>query len=922
MRIERVSAGAFGPLAEATLDFASGLTIVYGPNESGKSSWHAALYVGLCGVRRARGRGTSEDQIFEALHKPWDGTHWEVGSFIRLEDGRRVELKFDLAGRVDCFARDTVLGRDISSEIMNGTPDASKWLGLDRRSFLATACIQQADLLSVLLAPELLQEHMQRAAATAGTDATAAAAIACLEDFRRERVGADRVHVRRPLRVAKDALQAAEADLRRARQAHDEFSELAARADRSAKRAANSDHDLRVLRAGVDASMLAHLAERLARARGLAERYPTGPPPGLVGDEELLKKVAAAIQAWGQAPEPISLAGPTSRDIRSELDTLPQLPSGDLEPDAQVVAAGERLQRAEQAIEFLGSEPTRPVEPRPTGVGEQRLLELARDLEVAEPPIDPALDTRVREAQAAVAVQSRSRGGPIGVAAAGVAAVAAMVLLVTGLIVPGLVGLGVAGAAAAWTLIQRGAHSRQELHAVTKLREAEASLGENRYRIEQIRSRREAALAEAAAVGLLGDPAELRRAAQEMEEAERAAEQFQEWQAKHDAAREAVGAAKRQLASALEDRGAPAHDDLHAAYAVYVTACRERARVTAEAKKRLQLETALQGRLELESAASDNERIRADAAAMIMAVAASVGSSAPTEEAALGELKGWQARHASEVAAAEVPLREWAELEGILNGGSIEELEADVDARRRAAADAEELDPAEILAVTFAGDGRADLAALQARARADGTEADRLAGNVETEGKVLASVAEAEEHLAAASIELDRVQQLDRTLDQTLTFLRAAQERVHHDIAPILNETLRRWLPLLTSGRYVDATVDPASLEVRVITAAGKWRTAKYLSQGTREQIYLLLRVALAEHLTKPNEVIPLILDDVTVQCDAARTANLLEILQHVSKERQVILFTQEVDVLMWARTNLDDVCDKLVELDPSAIPA
>jgi len=686
MRIERVFANAFGPLADATLDFAPGLTIVYGPNESGKSSWHAALYVGLCGVRRARGRGTTEDQIFEALHKPWDGARWEVGTFIRLEDGRRVELQFDLAGRVDCFARDTVLGRDVSNEIMNGTPDASKWLGLDRRSFLATACIQQADLLSVLSAPELLQEHMQRAAATAGTDATAAAAIACLEDFRRERVGADRVHGRRPLRVAKDALQTADADLRRARQAHDQFSELAARADRAAKRAAESDHDLHVLRAGVDASMLAQLAERLARARELAERYPTGAPPGLVGDEELLKRAAAAIRGWEQAPEPISLAGPTSRDIRSELDTLPELPSGDLEPDVEVVAAGQRLQRAEQAIEFLGAEPSRPVEPRTTGVGEQRLLELARDLEVAEPPIDPTLDTRVREAQAAVAVQSRSRGGPIGVAAAGVAAVAAMVLLVTGLIVPGLVGLGVAGAAAVWTLIQRSAHSRQELYAVTELRKAEASLGENRYRIEQISSRRRAALAEAAAVGLSGDPAELRLAARELVEADRAAEQLQEWQAKHDAASEGVAAAKRQLANALEGRGAPADDDVHGAYAGYITACRERTMVTAEAKKRLQLETALRGRLELESAASDNERIRVDAAAMIVAVAVSVGSSAPTEEAALGAVKGWQARHASEVAAAEVALREWAELEGILNGRSIEELEADVEARRRAAA--------------------------------------------------------------------------------------------------------------------------------------------------------------------------------------------------------------------------------------------
>ena len=55
MRIERVVAHAFGPLIDATLDLAPGMTVVYGPNEAGKSSWHAALYAGLCGVRRGRG---------------------------------------------------------------------------------------------------------------------------------------------------------------------------------------------------------------------------------------------------------------------------------------------------------------------------------------------------------------------------------------------------------------------------------------------------------------------------------------------------------------------------------------------------------------------------------------------------------------------------------------------------------------------------------------------------------------------------------------------------------------------------------------------------------------------------------------------------------------------------------------------------
>ena len=193
---------------------------------------------------------------------------------------------------------------------------------------------------------------------------------------------------------------------------------------------------------------------------------------------------------------------------------------------------------------------------------------------------------------------------------------------------------------------------------------------------------------------------------------------------------------------------------------------------------------------------------------------------------------------------------------------------------------------------------------------------------IEVPRSKLPSVAEAEERFEAAKRESARVQSLHSTLDQTLEFLRAAQEVVHRDIAPVLNETLRRWLPELTSGRYVDAAVDPASLDVQVLTITGKWRTAKYLSQGTREQVYLLLRVALAQHLTSRNEVIPLILDDVTVQCDASRTCRLLEILHKISKERQVVLFAQDEEVLLWARSNLNQERDQLIELDPAAVQA
>ena len=59
MRFESVKAYAFGPFRNESLELAPGMNVVYGPNEAGKSSWRAALYAGLCGMRRTRGRAFS-----------------------------------------------------------------------------------------------------------------------------------------------------------------------------------------------------------------------------------------------------------------------------------------------------------------------------------------------------------------------------------------------------------------------------------------------------------------------------------------------------------------------------------------------------------------------------------------------------------------------------------------------------------------------------------------------------------------------------------------------------------------------------------------------------------------------------------------------------------------------------------------------
>jgi uncharacterized protein YhaN len=167
------------------------------------------------------------------------------------------------------------------------------------------------------------------------------------------------------------------------------------------------------------------------------------------------------------------------------------------------------------------------------------------------------------------------------------------------------------------------------------------------------------------------------------------------------------------------------------------------------------------------------------------------------------------------------------------------------------------------------------------------------------------NIPEAEEALDSAQEELNRVMRLSKTLTLTLDFLRKAEERVHRDIAPLLAAGLRRWLSDITQGRYTDARVDPSNLSVHVLGPDNQWRDACQLSHGTAEQIYLLLRAVLAERLATTGETCPLILDDVLVQSDRFRKRALLDVILSISRGRQVILLTQEDEVLRWAEENV-----------------
>ena len=303
-------------------------------------------------------------------------------------------------------------------------------------------------------------------------------------------------------------------------------------------------------------------------------------------------------------------------------------------------------------------------------------------------------------------------------------------------------------------------------------------------------------------------------------------------------------------------------------------------------------------------------------------VAGRCGVAGADDEELSAGLKAWQRHRTTTLKELDQQRTEWSRLQALLGDGSLEDLAVRTAryvaeaARLRGETTDEELGP--LLEHKIE-----DTQVEQARTVHSGLakRAATLNGQVELRARQLPSVAEAEDALGDAQRELERVRRLEETLNLTREFLQRAEERVHRDVTQVLVDTIRPWLPSVTANRYTELVVDPDSLSVKVRGAGnGELREAMLLSHGTAEQIYLLLRLALAKHLTKPGETCPLILDDVTVQCDSIRKPAVLQLLHAISRERQVILFSQEDAVLAWGEANLTEPQDRLVRLDIAGI--
>lgn len=139
MRLLEVKVKNFGKISGKDLKFAEGINVIYGENESGKTTLYTFIKSMLFGMERGRGRAAANDEF--SRYEPWENPNFYSG-VLRFECGGK---KFRLERHFDKYSKDaTLICEDDGEEFSLEHGDLEMLLdGLTAESFENTAAIGQ-----------------------------------------------------------------------------------------------------------------------------------------------------------------------------------------------------------------------------------------------------------------------------------------------------------------------------------------------------------------------------------------------------------------------------------------------------------------------------------------------------------------------------------------------------------------------------------------------------------------------------------------------------------------------------------------------------------------------------------------------------------------------------------------------------------
>lgn len=196
MRIDRLEVKGFGKINGLTIPLAKGMNIVYGNNETGKTTLQWFIRGMLFGLKSGR---QSKNSVLPLLKRfrPWDGGFFGGALLYTLDDGNtyRVERDFK-AGAVKIFDE---YYNDITGTFETARDKmpmfAERQLGVDEATFERTAWIRQMGICLDGNDSAALAEKLVNATDTGHEEISLYRAEKALTDAIKNNIGTDRTRV-------------------------------------------------------------------------------------------------------------------------------------------------------------------------------------------------------------------------------------------------------------------------------------------------------------------------------------------------------------------------------------------------------------------------------------------------------------------------------------------------------------------------------------------------------------------------------------------------------------------------------------------------------------------------------------------------------------------------------------------------------
>lgn len=913
MKIKKLAPAAFGKFSGSrTIELSGGLNIIRGDNEAGKSTLGAFILGMFYGFKKEGRTRISRDPEYER-YRPWTGKAYR-GAIVYEDGGRlfRVERSFD-PDIVRIY--DDMTGEDVthlySQDSRKEYDFARKHLGLTAKEFRNTVWIGQ---LGSPQEPGLgaeIQGKLGDILQGGSQDVSLVRALSALSDERAK------IKAPRSLKAKLDIVQQEIAELSRelksAKERAEELrgwlieaSDLSREKERLEEQVSRGDWELSRLRHAMLKGLLAEaedlrglMRETQARLEELlwAKDVPQG-----AGEQYLALKqeIDAALRRREEAEEELSRLEQRAKGVEAKL--LASVPSGESGVDEAALmslyskyssakAAASKSERAanEARKELRAREEEGRIKGYPDEEFNKEMLKEAEELQETVTLAEKAkskMELEVERARSQV-VSRRMSGGPGWLYAFALTSLGIAVALTVMAMPMSWAAFGVALALLAAGVYRQSVATKLRREDESVLAQKEREVEEQEERIESARRLLEEYLAVLGAKSV----EELRTVARELDlYLARLRSARDRYEAAHKfwfETSQEFSAIEKELVELLKSLGS-----LEAGEAITdsaVNSGRQKLATVASLKRDLatlseRIDEARDLLTQLDEHLSGLRTKEAEvfAACGVVSLAEFEKKLAAKKECDEAErtLSEYRSRLqallsgrdpgeiAEEVARLEAHLavksRQAAEGEVVLSGAV---SESDYEAKRRVQDSVK----------ARLGEVRARLAALEngIRLRMEDTR----------------PVFEIEEDLARKRAIEEELLMDWEALDLAYKTLSELSKSLRREFAPELNRRVGEIMKKITSGRYRDIRISP-DLEISVVhPETGSQVDVSSLSGGTVDQCYFALRVAIAEAITRKEEI-PFFLDDSFVQYDDNRLAGALEILAALAERHQILLFS------------------------------